>query len=275
MGVQGAAIAPALVMALIASGALVFGSALPTLPLLHTRFFHNRLTILIGFSAGLMLATALHELLPAALEAGGESAMWGAGAGFLILYLAERLTHFHACQHRDCEVEEVTHCAEHHATHLHHHAPHTHHAPTHATSDSMALTGMGIHNLADGLTMAAAFSVSRVAGLTVILAIVLHQMAVGLSLSAIMLRVGRSHRRVLVSAVAVAAFIVLGVLAFYVLSMTAATQGIVLGLAGGSFLYVAACDLLPEAHTEDEGWVVTAVTLLGYGFVLLLHYALE
>ena len=32
------------------------------------------------------------------------------------------------------------------------------------------------------------------------------------------------------------------------------------------FLYVAACDLLPEAHNEDEGWGVTAATFVGYAF---------
>ncbi len=257
-------------MACIAAGALVFGSTIPTLPLLRTRLFQSRLGLLIGFSAGLMLATALHELFPAALEASPHSAMWGASAGFLTLYLAERITHFHACQHRQCEIEEVDDCDEHHSTHLHHHAPHSHHA--HSNTDSMALTGMSIHNFADGLTMAAAFSVSKVVGVMVIAAIVLHQMAAGLSLSAIMLRVGRNHRRVLISTSIVGAFIILGALAFYALSITSASQGIIFGLAGGSFLYVAACDLLPEAHNEDEGWGVTAATFVGYAFVLVLHH---
>ena len=133
----------------------------------------------------------------------------------------------------------------------------------------MALVGMGIHNFADGLTTAAAFSVSQAVGLVVILAIVLHQMAAGVSLGAIMLRAGRSHKRVLFSVSFIASFILLGAIFYHsVVPVNAGTQGIILGIAGGSFLYVAACDLLPEAHAEDEGWSITAATIVGYLFAL-------
>lgn len=226
-----------------------------------------------------MLATALHDLLPEAVEAGGSRAMLGAGAGFLALYLAERLTHFHACRHRNCEVDEDQDRGHDHAHGEHEtRTPHQHHAsgnipptpgvhPHHGHADTMALVGMGIHNFADGLTTAAAFSVSSVVGLVVILAIVLHQMAAGVSLGAIMLRAGRAHRRILFSTAFIASFIVWGALFYhFVVPVNVSTQGFILGLAGGSFLYVAACDLLPEAHAEDEGWSITAATLVGYLF---------
>jgi hypothetical protein len=100
------AVLPSTLLALFAAASLVFGSALPTLPALRTRFFADRLSLLIGFSAGLMLAMALHELIPEALEKNPQQAMWGVGAGFLTLYIAERLTHFHACRHRECDVED-------------------------------------------------------------------------------------------------------------------------------------------------------------------------
>jgi zinc and cadmium transporter len=283
---------PSTFLALLAAGSLVFGSALPTLPLLRTRWFADRLSLLIGFSAGLMLATALHELLPEAMEANPERAMWGASLGFLTLYVAERLTHFHACRHRRCEVEHDLHEAHNGAATTGQGArtvsppssfmsepPHLpQHAHAHGHADTMALVGMGIHNFADGLTTAAAFAVSQTVGIVVVLAIVLHQMAAGLSLGAIMLRVGRSRRRVYLSTTAVASFILWGAL-FYHFVVAARTNasgvdhsvtGIVLGIAGGSFLYVAACDLLPEAHAEDEGWSVMAMTLFGYVFALLV-----
>jgi zinc transporter ZupT len=265
---------PSTLLALLAAVALVLGSALPNAPLLRAHLFYQRLSLLIGFSAGLMLATALHDLLPEAMEAGGARAMWGAGGGFLALYLAERMTHFHACRHRNCEVDE-DHEHAHDA-----HAPSTPHSdsptnipptpgvhPHHGHADTMALVGMGIHNFADGLTTAAAFSISSVVGLVVILAIVLHQMAAGVSLGAIMLRAGRDHRRILLSTTFIASFIVWGAVFYHlVVPVNMGTQGIILGLAGGSFLYVAACDLLPEAHAEDEGWSITAATLVGYLF---------
>ena len=266
---------PSALLSIFAAAALVIGAALPNAPLLRAHLFKQRLSLLIGFSAGLMLATALHDLIPEALEANHEYAMWGAGVGFLTLYLAERMTHFHACRHRECEIEpdeEVGHDHDHETRNLstlvpivH---PHPHNHP-HGHVDTMALVGMSIHNFADGLTTAAAFSVSKAVGFVVILAIVLHQMAAGVSLGAIMLRAGRNHRRVLWSATAVAAFILGGALFYhFAVPVGPSTQGIILGLAGGSFLYVAACDLLPEAHAEDEGWGITAATLVGYLFAI-------
>jgi len=262
-----------LVLAAIASASLVLGAALPSLPVLRLHLFQHRLSLLIGFSSGIMLATALHELIPEALEQNPAHAMTGVAIGFLILYTAERVTHFHACRHRDCEVDDSellhTHgenCAhEHDASHAHAAHEHIHHF------DTMALVGMAIHNIADGLTLAAAFSVAPLVGVMVVLAIVLHQSAVGVSLGAIMLRAKRSHRRILWAASIVASFIIIGVVFYYVVvPVGAASRGVVLGLAAGSFLYVAACDLLPHAHADDEGWSVTACTLAGYAFVLLV-----
>jgi zinc transporter ZupT len=315
------AVLPSTLLALFAAASLVFGSALPTLPALRTRFFADRLSLLIGFSAGLMLATALHELIPEALEKNPQQAMWGVGVGFLTLYIAERLTHFHACRHRECDIEddadaqavdELTqlaggaasthhlhlhsvhshaahssdahgheahephdhHAQEHrHGTHVHgahSHGAHAHGAHSHGHADSMALAGMSVHNLADGLTTAAAFTVSKTVGIVVVVAIVLHQMAAGLSLGAIMMRMGRDRRRIWISTTVVASFILWGALLYhFVVPVGDNVTGIVLGIAAGSFLYVAACDLLPEAHAQDEGWSVMATTLGGYIFALL------
>ena len=103
----------------------------------------------------------------------------------------------------------------------------------------------------------------------------LHQSAAGLSLGAIMLRLGRSSSRILASTAAVASFIVWGALFFhFAVPVEAKARGFILGLASGSFLYVAACDLLPTAHAEDEGWTITATTLLGYGFAVAAGYFL-
>ncbi len=309
MRLVSSAVLPSTLLALFAAASLVFGSALPTLPALRTRFFADRLSLLIGFSAGLMLATALHELIPEALEKNPAQAMWGVGAGFLTLYIAERLTHFHACRHRECDVDDAQaqaedelaqlaggaasthhlhlHSAHSHSVHAKHshdeqhshdshdqdahgHSHHAHGHHPHGHADSMALAGMSIHNLADGLTTAAAFSVSKTVGVVVVVAIVLHQMAAGLSLGAILMRMGRDRRRIWISTTTVASFILWGALLYhFVVPVGENVTGIVLGVAAGSFLYVAACDLLPEAHAQDEGWSVMATTIGGYIFALL------
>ena len=243
---------------LLAGVSLVFGSALPTARPLREKLTAHRLAMLIGFSAGLMLATALHELLPEAIGKGGPHALAGVGLGFILLYTVERLTHFHACRHRTCEVHEDD--------HVHGHV-HTHASTT--------LMGIGLHNFIDGLITAAAFSVSKVAGGLVLGAIVLHQVAVGFSIGALLLRAGNTPRQVGVSTSVIGSFIVWGALSYGILPVTPSFGGFLLGVAGGSFLYIGACDLLPEAHEKDDGVYVLGATLLGYGSALLTKYFFE
>ena len=101
--------------ALLAAGSLVFGSALPSAA--RSWLSVNRLAMLIGFSAGMMLAAALFELLPEGLEKAQSQALTGAGFGFMALYIVERLTHFHACRHRSCDVHDDDHVHGHVHTH--------------------------------------------------------------------------------------------------------------------------------------------------------------
>ena len=233
--------------AFIAAGSLVFGSALPSTA--RTWLSVNRLAMLIGFSAGMMLATALFELLPEGLEKAHSQALSGAGLGFMVLYVVERLTHFHACRHRECDVQGDD--------HVHGHV-HTHASTT--------LVGVGLHNFIDGLITAAAFSVSHVAGALVIGALILHQVAVGISLGALLLRAGTPRRQVATSTAIAASFIVWGALSYAVLPVNNVMSGFLLGVAGGSFLYIGACDLLPEAHHKDEGLIIMCATVIGFAF---------
>lgn len=262
-------LSPAL-FALLAAGSLVFGSTLPTVGALQSRLTAHRLAMLIGFSAGLMLATALHELLPEAIHKthGNEAtALSGAGIGFLLLYTIERLTHFHACRHRSCEIVHEG------QAEVHSHLPGHAHSHVH-THTSTTLMGIGLHNFIDGLITAAAFAVSQVAGGLVLGAIVLHQLAVGFSLGALLLRAGTDRARIKASSAITGSFILWGVLAYAIFPVTETMSGFLLGVAGGSFLYIGACDLLPEAHQRDEGVYVMSATLLGYGGALLLKAVL-
>lgn len=234
--------------ALLAAGSLVFGSALPSAA--RAWLSVNRLAMLIGFSAGMMLATALFELVPEGLEKAHSQALTGVGLGFMMLYIVERLTHFHACRHRSCDVHDDDHV---------HGQVHTHASTT--------LLGVGLHNFIDGLITAAAFGVSHMAGVLVIGALILHQVAVGVSLGALLLRSGVGRRQVFLSTAMTASFIVWGALAYAIVPVNDAMSGFLLGVAGGTFLYIGACDLLPEAHHKDEGLIIMGATIAGFCFV--------
>ena len=249
------ALSPVL-FSLLAAASLVFGSSLPSVAPLRERLTAHRLAMLIGFSAGLMLATAIHELLPEAIEKGRtQVALTGVGVGFLVLYTVERLTHFHACRHRACDVHDDDHVHGHVHTHV-----------------STTLMGIGLHNFIDGLITAAAFAVSHVAGGLVLGTIVMHQVAVGFSIGALLLRAGRTPRQVGQATAVTGSFILWGALSYAILPVSEIVAGFLLGVAGGSFLYIGACDLLPEAHEKDEGVFVMSATLVGYGLAFLMTY---
>src|SRR4028119_1879430 len=122
---------PSTSMALFAAMSLVFGSVVPILPWMKARVSSKKLSLLIGFSAGLMLATALHNLIPEAMEMNHDRAIWGFGFGFLTLYVVERLTHFHACRHLECDVsQDEEHDDAQQCAHDHDHLGHSHAART-------------------------------------------------------------------------------------------------------------------------------------------------
>lgn len=246
--------------ALLAAGSLVFGSVLPTAA--RTWLSVNRMAVLIGFSGGMMLATAFFELLPEGLSKAGSHALGGTGLGFMLLYVVERITHFQSCRLRRQKTGNQS-CSVHHEDPIEHFDHVVGHVHSHATT---TLLGIGLHNFIDGLITAAAFSVSKIAGGLVIGALILHQVAVGVSLGALLLRFGTPRRQVWLSTMATASFIVWGALSYAVLPVTEAMGGFLLGVAGGSFLYVGACDLLPEAHFEDEGLIITCATVIGFAF---------
>ena len=252
--------------AFLAAGSLVFGSALPSAA--RRWLSVNRMAIIIGFSAGMMIATSLFELLPEGLEKAGLRALTGAGFGFMLLYVVERVTHFQSCRLRRQKLGQKS-CSVHHEDpqeHFDHVVGHVH---SHATT---TLLGVGLHNFIDGLITAAAFSISQVAGGLVIGALVLHQVAVGISLGALLLRVGTPRRQVWISTALTASFIVWGALSYAILPVNQAMSGFLLGVAGGSFFYVGACDLLPEAHFEDEGLLITIATVIGFGFAYAMTF---
>lgn len=252
--------------ALLAAGSLVFGSSLPTVA--RAWLSVNRMAVLIGFSAGMMLATAFFELLPEGLEKAGSHALTGTGFGFMLLYVVERITHFQSCRLRRQQLGQQS-CNVHHqdpADHFDHVVGHVH---THATT---TLLGIGLHNFIDGLITAAAFGVSKIAGGLVIGALILHQVAVGVSLGALLMRFGTPRRQIWLSTMATASFIVWGALSYAILPVNDSMGGFLLGVAGGSFLYVGACDLLPEAHFEDEGLVITVATAVGFAFAYAMTF---
>ena len=79
----------AVLLALLAALFTIVGGSLP---LARRSMGERGLSLLVAFSAGVMLSTGINSMLPRSYQLAGEATVLGVSAGFVILYLAERVT---------------------------------------------------------------------------------------------------------------------------------------------------------------------------------------
>jgi zinc transporter ZupT len=202
---------------------------------------------LFAFRSGLLISITFTDLLPEAWLYQPTWAGWGALGGFLLFYAAESLAMTDACP------EYLENCKTH-------------------VLGWAALAGLVIHALMDGVNLSVAFSAGSAAGLAAGIALCLHKLADGLTLTSLFRGAGYSRRRTLTALAVVAAATPAGAVMVRTGAAAAgsyASAGL-LGLAGGSFLYIGAREILPRLHRDGD-----AVTLLFFGAGVLAMLALH
>lgn len=190
----------------------------------------------VAFGAGFMLAVALVEVLPEAFARSGAAAPALVLAGYLAVHLTQHtLTpHFH--------FGEETHAVRHLA------------GPT-------ALVGLLLHTFFDGVAIASAFLVGPALGVLVFIAIFLHKLPEGVTISSLMVAEGRSGKQALASAAALGTATLFGVL---VTDQVAFLARHGLALSAGVTIYVAASNLVPEFQGKP-GWKLPVAFFAGAG----------
>jgi len=221
----------ALLYALVAAAGNVLGA------LAVTRRAVRELRIielLVAFGAGFMLSVAIVELLPAALSRSGAAAPGLVLVGYLAVHLTQHTVtpHFHFGEE------------------------------THAVSQiagTSALVGLLLHTFFDGVAIASAFLVRRELGIMVFVAIFLHKLPEGVTISSLMLAGGRSVGRALGAAALLGVATLIGVVLTDQLGFLV-QHG--LALSAGVTIYVAASNLVPEFQGK-KGWQLPAAFFAG------------
>ena len=208
--------------------------------------FHRDLGTLIALSGGVVVAVALFDLLPEAVEAIGDPhrATMLAGGGFVLFFLAERLLVLH---HRD-DPEQ---------------------ARAHEEVGVFGAAGLSAHSFLDGLGIGLAFEISTGTGLLVFFAVIAHDFADGLNTVSFILRQSDNRRRAIQWLAIDAAAPLFGAAVGAALSVSESTLGHLLALYAGFFLFMGATDLLPEAHRHPSFRRVL-LTLAGFGGIFLV-----
>lgn len=227
---------------------------------------------LVSFAVGALLGAVFLELVPHALETGdAHRVMVVMLAGLLAFFLLEKLVlwrHSHGHHAHGDLADESEHD---HALHAHGHDG--------GRSGLMILIGNGVHNLCDGIVIAAAFLASPALGVATTLAIVAHALPQQVGDFAVLLHSGYSRRRAFATNTATGLATLAGALvAYFALADTQQALPVVLAIAAASLLYVAVADLIPSLHRRPEPIeTVKQLALIGAGIgvIALVRALLE
>lgn len=202
----------------------------------------------LAFGSGLLLAMTFLHLMP---EAWALNPRWAGGAvvaALVLLFVVESFTVVHACG------EVAEHCHVHRVGYG-------------------AMVALFIHSLADGLAIAFSFLSSQPLGVAVASAVTVHKFSDGMTLSSLFLGAGhpKARARLLVGVLALATplGVALGTLGGS--GLGGVTLAVLLGFAGGGFLYVSMADVLPRIHRSRDPWC-WALLVAGVAVTLVLPH---
>lgn len=223
------------------------------------KVFAQYLHHMVSLSVGVLLSVALLHLLPEAFEGtvGDAHVLFGlmlaSLIGFFVLEKIALLRHSH-----------------HHEGDGHpHHKGHDHHEA--GRGGVLILIGSSLHNLCDGVLVAAAFLTDPLLGVLTAASIIVHEVPHKLSDFVVLLNAGLARRRAfslilftsLCSAVG-------GIIGYFVLQQAQGWVPYVLVVAASSFLYISVADLMPQMHERVSlSDAVPQLLLVGVGVALI------
>jgi zinc and cadmium transporter len=222
---------------------------------------------LVSFATGALLGAALLALIPHAVLGAGNERVHEVGialiAGIALFFILEKFLLWRHC-HDD-------HCAEHPLGDEHGHGHAQHEQARKKASGSLVLIGDALHNVLDGVLIAAAFLTDLHLGLVTALAIMAHEIPQEVGNFAVLLHSGVSRRRALVLNLLTSLSAVIGgVVGFFALNTALAALPFALAVAAASLLYVAVADLIPGLHRRvDPRSSIMQVLLISVGIAVI------
>jgi zinc and cadmium transporter len=216
-------------------GGLVSAAVAATFLLVSEHRRHQALPLLVAFATGALLGAALLGLLPEAFGRAGPEGWQGVGlsilAGIAVFFVLEKLVLWRHCHADDCET-------------------HAHGAdPRDRAAAPLMLIGDAVHNLLDGVLIAAAFMTDVSLGVLTGIAVIAHEVPSEVGNFAVLLHAGYSRLRALVWNLATSLTSIFGgILGYLALSHMQPALPYALGVAAACLLYVAVADLIPGLH---------------------------
>jgi zinc transporter ZupT len=213
--------------------------------------FKDHLHLILGFSAGAVIAVAFFDLLPEAIGLAGreheiEFMTSMVALGFMLYMILDRAVVLHTGGNEGMGSQRPR--------------------------GRLGAGSLSIHSFLDGLAIGLAFQVSAAVGVIVAIAVLVHDFSDGINTVNLVIKNAGAPREafrwLLLDAVAP----VLGVSSTLFFTLSESALGVVLALFAGFFIYIGASDLLPESYHAHPTKLSTFMTLLG---AALLYAAIK
>ncbi len=220
------------------------------MPVLFTRRISDKLLdVLLGFSAGVMLAATSFSLLVPAIDLSGPwVAVLGLVLGAVVLHLVDRFVpHFHPAFGAEGPASRLPRVW-------------------------LFVLAITIHNFPEGLAVGVSFGGGDVAaGLVIATAIALQNMPEGLAVALPLLREGYSRRKsVWYGTLTGLVEPVGGLLGAAVVSISQPILPWGLAFAAGAMLFVVSDEMIPESHRKGFEREATFGLIVGFVIMMLL-----
>ncbi len=234
---------------------VILGLATCTATLLGGVFalrMRDKMHLVLGFSAGAVIAVAFFDLLPEALQLGSPNYSFDAiltvtAVGFLAYLALDRMVLIHG---------------------------HTHEHQDDVNRGYFGAGTLSLHSFFDGLGIGLAFQASPAVGIIVAAGVLAHDFSDGINTVNVVLKNTADRSRAFRWLVADAIAPVLGIAATFFFSVPVNTLALILALFAGFFLYIGASDLIPEAHHAHPVRWTTFSTILGVAVLyVIIHVA--
>jgi zinc transporter ZupT len=212
----------------------------------------KRFGIIAAFSAGVLIAVPLFQLLPASLRLADnlrvppQNVLYMTALGFIFLYMLERLLSVRKTR-----------------------SGNSWKYVRHSTGGIYGASELALHSFADGFAIGIGFHFDFQIGMIVAAAVIFHDFPDGMNIITVMLNSGNSLKSAMRMLLLDAVTPVLGAVVSLFIALFDRYLVYLLPFFAGGFLYMGASDLLPEAHDETSPAVAFGVSLIGFLVVFI------
>ncbi|MBT4516503.1 MAG: ZIP family metal transporter [Candidatus Komeilibacteria bacterium] len=223
------------------------------------RYSQKIMEATISLAAAVLLGNVFFHMLPEIVHESHHLGLdfhtisiWMLGS-IIFLFFTEKYLHWHNCHHHQDHSNDN----------------HEHHEKCVHPMGVNILIGDGLHNLIDGMAIAASFMLDVQLGILATIAIALHEIPQEVGDFSLLLYAGYTKTKALLWNLASALTAVLGGVITYFYAQSGDTQLILTSIAAGSFLYIAMSDIMPHLHNNKNKHYKIQVLWFVIGIILI------